>query len=359
MRNTTRGAIFSGALAVSLALAACSGSDNGSAQGVDGDADQGGAESAGAEASGAEPVTIGFSQRRLAGSDWWATLLQGAEDKAAELGAEIIVTDAGGDTVKQNSDVQTLLTQGVDAVILNPHDPTGVASGVNAVAQADVPLVVVNSNLSEELASNQFCYVAENQEEVAAGLGAEVAEVAKERFGDEPVKAVVVGGYSGETVTTWRHDGVVAGYDSVEGAPEIEYLPIRYGEWLPDRALDPVRDAATANPDLDIVFSLSDVMLPGIKQGLSDAGILDEVVIGTYDGQMAVLQEMMENPEGPVQANASNEPYKQGQTAVEMAVAAVNGESQDEACPGGEFWIDTFLATPENAEEYYDPERQF
>src|SRR5690606_24231063 len=147
------------------------------------------------------------------------------------------------------------------------------------------------------------------------------------------------------------------GFETYPG--EIEWLPIRYGEWLPDRALGPVRDIATAHPDLKVVLSLSDVMLPGIKQGLSDAGILDQVIIGTYDGQMTVVKELIDNPDGPVQADASNEPYKQGQVAVEMAVAAVQGKSQDEVCPGGENWIDTFLATPDNAAQFYEPSRTF
>ncbi|MCW4354075.1 substrate-binding domain-containing protein [Hoyosella sp. YIM 151337] len=346
MMRATTGIATVAALTASLALTAC-GSEGGTTDGT--------------TASGAdgESITIGFSQRRLAGSDWWATLLQGAEDKAAELGAEIIVTDAGGDTVKQNSDVQTLLTRGVDAIILNPHDPTGVAGAVTSTVRDDVPLVVVNGSLSDELAPHQFCYVAEDQVAVAARLGAAIAEKATERWGDRPVTAVVIGGYSGETITNLRHKGVIEGYESVEDAPEITYLPIRYGEWLPDRALTPMRDVATANPDIDIVFSLSDVMLPGIERGLQDAGVLDQVLIGTYDGQMAVLRKMMENPDGPVQVNASNEPYKQGETAVEMAVAAARGESQEEVCPGGEFFIETFLATPENAEEHHDPHRQF
>ena len=352
---TMRLAPAAAALTTLALLAACStGSGDGTATG---DGQSTTDETATAGEGGAESIVIGFSQRRLAGSDWWATLLQGAEDKAAELGAEIIVTDAGGDTVKQNSDIQTLLTQGVDAVILNPHDPTGVAPGVSAVTAADVPLVVVNSNLSEELAAQQFCYVAEDQVDVARGMGEEIAAWANENFAGEPVKAVVIGGYSGETVTDLRDQGVVEGFENYSG--EIEWLPIRYGEWLPDKALGPVRDIATANPDLRVVLSLSDVMLPGIKQGLSDAGILDQVVIGTYDGQMSVVKEMIDDPTGPVQADASNEPYKQGQTAVEKAVAAVNGETQDAVCPGGEFWIDTFLATPENSAEFYDETRQF
>jgi ribose transport system substrate-binding protein len=305
-------------------------------------------------------ITIGFSQRRLAGSDWWATLLAGAKDRAAELGAEVVVTDAGGDAVKQNSDVEMLITKGADAVILNPQDPTGVAPAVNATTQAGVPLVVVNSNLSDELAEQQFCYVAEDQPAVAAEMGAAIGEVAKERFADEPsVKAVVIGGYSGETITEQRGQGAVDGYASVQGAPPVEYLPMRYGEWLPDRALQPMRDIATAHPDLDIVFALSDVMLPGIEQGLKDAGILDHVVIGTYDGQMAVIKRLIDDPEGPVQADASNEPYEQGRVAVEKAVAAAQGRSQDEECPGGTFFIDTFLATPANADKFYDASRTF
>ena len=109
-------------LAVALTGTACAGPNGsttaGSAAGADGDT-----------------ITIGFSQRRLAGSDWWATLLKGAKDKAAEMGAKVIVTDASGDTVKQNSDVQTLLTKGADVIILNPQDPTGVAPAVALIIE--------------------------------------------------------------------------------------------------------------------------------------------------------------------------------------------------------------------------------
>jgi ribose transport system substrate-binding protein len=74
---------------------------------------------------------------------------------------------------------------------------------------------------------------------------------------------------------------------------------------------------------------------------------------------MAVLKKMIDDPDGPVQADASNEPYRQGQVAVEKAVDAARGKSQDEVCPGGTHWIDTFLATPSTAAEHYDETRTF
>lgn len=45
--------------------------------------------------------------------------------------------------------------------------------------------------------------------------------------------------------------------------PKIVQLPRKYGNWLPDKALPEMRDVATANPDLKVVFSESDVMQAG------------------------------------------------------------------------------------------------
>ena len=191
--------------------------------------------------------------------------------------------------------------------------------------------------------------------------GRAVAEAVTKEFGsDEALKLAVVGGFPGEVVTELRREGFLKGYNGYfeeNQGPSTEVLPTRYGNWLPDKALAPTREIATANPDLKVVFSESDVMLPGIQQGLKQAGVIDQVVIGSYDGDMSVVKQMMENPDGPVQAVASNAPYVQGADAVKMAVAAVKG--QKSACPGGTNYIDSVLVTPENAKEHYDPDKPF
>jgi ribose transport system substrate-binding protein len=60
-------------------------------------------------------------------------------------------------------------------------------------------------------------------------------------------------------------------------------LPVRYGHWLPDQALGPIRDIATANSDLKVVYSESDVMQAGIEQGLKQAGIWNDILEASYD----------------------------------------------------------------------------
>ncbi len=304
-------------------------------------------------------ATVGFAQRNFE-SDWWAAQSEGARVAADEEGIELLESDAKGDPIVQNSDVQTFITKGVGAVIINPADPRGVAGSITALKQANIPLIAVNSNLDESLASSAYCYVAEDQEATAAGVGAELAEVVKSRnAGPGPVKAVMVGGFPGEVVTELRTSGFTSGYESVPGAPDLDMLPTVFGEWTADGALAPLREVATANPDLQLLFVASDSMLPSVQSALTSMGIWDTAVIGTYDGAMSTVQFMIDNPDGPIFADGANSPDVQGQVAVEMAKAAIEGVPQSESCPGGIKYIDTPLYTPGNAAEFLKENAKF
>ena len=76
-----------------------------------------------ADKASGEGLVIGWSQRGISGSDWWKTLVEGGQAEADEMGARIELLDANGDTVRQNADIQTLITKGVDVVIMNANDP--------------------------------------------------------------------------------------------------------------------------------------------------------------------------------------------------------------------------------------------
>ncbi|WP_368496917.1 sugar ABC transporter substrate-binding protein [Herbiconiux sp. A18JL235] len=307
------------------------------------------------KASG-DGLVIGWSQRGISGSDWWKTLVEGGQAEADKIGARIELLDANGDTVRQNADVQTLITKGVDVVVMNANDPIGVGPSVQALKDAGIPLVTVNSNLDESLVPDMFCYVAEDQEYTGSLAGEVAANKALEKFGDTgQIKIVGIGGFPGDVLSDLRFNGFMEGYQKVMDAhPGIQTtkLDTKYGEWKPDKALAPIRDVATANPDLKIVYSMSDVMNGGVVQGLQQAGIWgDGIILASYDGGMVSVKEMMDDPTGPLQATASNQPWDQGATAVKMALAAFNDDQSQ--CPDKTLYIDTTVVTPENAADYY------
>jgi len=65
---------------------------------------------------------------------------------AEDLGAEVVVTDAGHDVAKQISDVEDMLTQGIDILLLNPTDSAGIESAVHMAKAQDVIVVAVDAN---------------------------------------------------------------------------------------------------------------------------------------------------------------------------------------------------------------------
>lgn len=327
--------------------------------------DDGGGSTSAASGGDGEEITIGFSQRRIAGSDWYKTLVQGVRDEAERQGVKVEVTDAGGDTVRQISDINTLLSRGVEGLIVNANDPKGIAPALQAAETAGAPVVAVNSNIDESLIDKTYCYVAEDQVATGALAGKAIAAKVAERFepGDT-VKMVTIGGYPGDIISDLRDEGFQKGWDEYFAQnpgqePKVEQLPRKYGEWLPDKALPQMRDVASANPDLDVVYSESDVMHAGIKQALTQSGIYDKVLVASYDGGMNFIQEMVDDPDGPAQVSASNQPYDQGVAAVEQLLAAVEGAPKEESCPGGTSYVETIAVTPENAEKYYDPNQSY
>jgi ribose transport system substrate-binding protein len=320
----------------------------------------------GSGASGkTENITIGFSQRRISGSDWYKTLVQGVKEEAQRQGVKVEVTDAGGDTVRQISDMRTLLSRGVKGLIVNANDPKGVAPAVQAAKQANAPVVAVNSNLDKSLVDSTYCYVAEDQEATGALAGKAIAAEVAAKYGpDDSVKMVTVGGFPGDIISDLRDDGFRKGWDAYfkenpGKEPKVVRLPRKYGEWLPDKALPQMRDVASANPDLKVVYSESDVMHAGIKQALTQSGLYDKVLVASYDGGMNFIKEMVDNPTGPAQANASNQPYDQGVAAVRQVLAAVKGTPKEESCPGGTSYVKTIAVTPDTAEKYFNPKQSY
>jgi ribose transport system substrate-binding protein len=312
-----------------------------------------------------ENVTIGFSQRRISGSDWYKTLVQGVKDEAGRQGVKVDVTDAGGDTVRQISDINTLLSRGVKGLIVNANDPKGVAPAIQAAGGQDVPVVAVNSNLDESLQPQTYCYVAEDQVATGALAGKAIAAKVAAKYGPgDTVKMVTVGGYPGDIISDLRDQGFQQGWKAYftehpGKEPKVVKLPRKYGEWLPDKALPQMRDVATANPDLNVVFSESDVMHAGIKQALTQSGLYDKVLVASYDGGMNFIKEMVDNPTGPAQANASNQPYDQGVAAVRQVLAGVKGTPKEDSCPGGTSFVETIAVTPDTADKYYNAKQSY
>lgn len=303
-----------------------------------------------------EKIVIGFSQRRVAGSDWYTNLINGAEAEANRRDVELIVLDGQGDVAKQVSGVEDLIAQNVDAVIMNPQDPSGVIPATDKLIQNNIPLIGVNSNLDPK--ANPVSFVADDPRDTGYKTGWELAKAASEQFGDKEINAAMISGYPKELVSQYRRNGMISGWTDYMlekyGKSNLNLVAERFGNWVPDKALPEMQDIGTAHPDLQVVFCMSDTMLPGIYTGLKNTGLDEKVLIGSIDGTKDAIRRILEEPESGLVVTVSNDPRVQGADAVKMAIDVVQGKQVPST-----HYIDNPVINSKNAKEMYDPDSSY
>src|SRR5919204_1940045 len=88
----------------------------------------------------AGPVRIGFSMDTLK-EERWQRDKQLVEQRAKEVGAQLDVQVANGDDAVQTKQADNMLTKGIDALIVAPHNGEIAASIVEAAHRKGVPVI--------------------------------------------------------------------------------------------------------------------------------------------------------------------------------------------------------------------------
>src|SRR5215211_8820003 len=67
-----------------------------------------------------------------------------AKEKAQELDIELIVQDGQNDSSTQSANLEAAIAQGVDGVVISPKDAQALAPAIQAVIDADIPVVTID-----------------------------------------------------------------------------------------------------------------------------------------------------------------------------------------------------------------------
>lgn len=301
-------------------------------------------------------MTIGFSQRSLAGSEWWENLVRVAKIEADYLGIKLVVLDAQNNLSKQVSDVETLISQGVDSIILNPQHSTGVLSAVKKIHEAKIPLTVVNCSLDPTGAP--FTYVSTNVFNSGYKGGMELAKAYDKKYGwKDEVKAVVLSSAPQELESDQRRWGQITGYNDYMlekyGKSNLKIVSYEYYHWVPEEALNKMQNIIQAHPDIDVIFSACDGGAQGIVPALKSANLLGKVLITSIDGRKTVEQWIKDGDKGIVDTVA-NDPRLMGKWSVYWAAQAAKG-----VITPATFYVPNPNVTAENVDKYLDPNSKY
>ena len=254
---------------------------------------------------------------------YFVTLADGAEQKAAALGIDLDVqaTNADTDIEQQIQLLDTLLTQNLDAILVCPLNNTAIVPWVKRANEAGVPVINVDTAISEEEMTNQgasvLCKL--TTDNITAGEEAARAII---KILNNTGKVAMLEGTAGATTAEDRKTGF-NNVMSTEGTG-ITIVASQEAKYNRNEAYTVCTSVLAANPDLNAIFAANDEMALGAIAAIDEAGLTGQIyVVGINFTQE--VQEAMKA--GTALGSVNQDPGWLGAKGVEVAVDYLQGKS--------------------------------
>jgi ABC-type sugar transport system substrate-binding protein len=173
--------------------------------------------------------------------------------------------DGKGNTATQAQQLEDCITQGFDAIILDPVDPAGLVPACKKVMAAGIPLATFSSDLpAENEADRTFCVTADDYQ-----AGVIAAQEFMKAFPDG-ASIVEVGGMAGYDAQIKRHNGF---RDTIEGSniTVLDFQTCPTG-WDANEAMDMMQNFIVKYGDeIEGIYCHWDGGLTGCFQALNAA----------------------------------------------------------------------------------------
>ncbi len=249
-------------------------------------------------------------------SPFWVNEAFGVQDQARKLGIDIIWLSADGyDNIdKQNSQIEDLVVQRVDALLIGATSSTGTVPAVDRAVARGVPVFAhVSSANTDKISSS----VVDDD----LSIGQQQAAFMGTALGGKGLVAML----NGPAAADWASRRV-RGFKNVlaEKYPGIRIVVERNG--VPDRA-DAQRlteDLLAANPRLDGLFTVADGIAMGAADAIANAGRTKEITVTTASFSRETLPYIAN---GRIKLNIDENPVLMGRAAVNNVVRGLNGET--------------------------------
>ncbi|MGY2747860.1 sugar ABC transporter substrate-binding protein [Arthrobacter sp. UYCu723] len=327
------------AVAVSSLLLTGCGSTEGSSGGT----------SAAAVKKDVKNLKIGFLQRQV-DAPYYKAMEVAAQKVSKEQGFELLFQNANGDPVTQLNQAQTMVSQGVDALIVNAISPNTQKQQLKQIA-GDIPVIFVDTGIPDV----GVTAVTSDNYEIGKLSGALTAK----RFtkGEAVDVAILNGGANDESVGPKRQQGFLDGLK--EGGVTYKVVAEASAVYAQDKAVPAAESMLSAHPEVDLILGLNDAMALGALTVLQDQKNTTTLVAASADGQKEALAEIKRGGcQGQYVSTGLNSPSLATGRGFEIAIALATGQKA-----AGDFKKEEFTKAAgidcNNVDEYYNPENVF
>jgi D-xylose transport system substrate-binding protein len=265
-----------------------------------------------------EKVRIGFLMDSLQQERW-----QKDRDifikRAEELGAEVLLQTADGKDEVQIRQAESLLTQGIDVLVLVPHNAEVAGQIVEMAKRQSVPIISYDRLVKN---SEPDLYISFDNQRVGELQAKYLVEKAPKG------NYVLIGGAPTDNNSHLLRKGQMEVLQPFIDRGDIKIVGDQWArEWLADEALKHAENALTMNNNqVTAIVTSNDGTAGGAIQALNAQNLSGKVLISGQDAELAALQRVL----GGTQTMTVYKPVsKLGARAAEVAIQLAKREKVD------------------------------
>lgn len=286
--------------------------------------------------SGSDDIRIGYAAMTTK-EEFTSTIINTLKDEAPAYGASVTALDSRMDTSFELSNIEDLITQQVDAIIMQPIDGKASQSAAKRVTEAGIPLFIISTEFAEGASVEYTSHIGVDDTD-AGRLQGEYLNEQLPNGGN----VVLIAGTNGASWTDRR----VSGFEDAIN-PNITVVAEFQGNGNRDEAKRGMEDALQRYSEpgsIDAVVANNDEMAVGAALAIAEVGRAAEfaAIVGV-DGTAAALDLISD---GKMTATVKQDPRAQAEEALSVITAFVAGDTVDER-----YALPFTLITSENVDD--------
>jgi len=239
---------------------------------------------------------------------------------AEKLGATVVVQSANSDDTRQVRDVESLISRGVDVLVIVPHNGAAMTRAVKSANEAHIPVIsydrlILNCNIDYYLTFDN----------VKVG-DAQASYVAERLPKDRPARIVRIYGAPTDNNAKMFKQGQDSVLLPLIAAGKIVVVHEDWAlDWKPENGKKIMNAAITkAGHDIDAVIVSNDGTAGGAIQALLEEGLAGKILVTGQDADLAACQRIARG----TQSMTVYKPLKNlAIVAAKVAVAVAQGEA--------------------------------
>lgn len=269
----------------------------------------------------------------------WVRDKEKMEQVAAEMGIELLVRVADANMQEQITQVEALLTQGIDVLILAPHDASAAASLVDKAKQEGVPVISYDRLITNT--DKLDIYLSFDNVKVGELQGKYITEQVSEG------NYIIMSGAPTDNNAKLFKEGAMKYIQPLIDQGKITVIAEQGVEnWVPENALRIVEAALAANNnDVDAILAPNDGTAGAAIQALAAQGLAGSVPITGQDAEKAAAKRIVD---GTQSMTIFKDTRDLGKAAIEIAIDLANGKkvNTNGAVENGKINVPSVLLEP-------------